>query len=130
MSNILKSSVRNVFKEARKTKSAMRRLLNPPDDESFSGSRAYPTREPVKDATFGIRFDLGSRVKGRPGFVTLNLQVNSNAQKKSLRDLVRRHGSHRKYISIEVDTTQPVNEENLDKLQTVVEEKIDELDDL
>lgn len=127
MSGVLKRAVRDVFKEARKTQSALKRLLNPPNDDSFNGSRAYPPREKTKDEKFGIRFDLGPRVKDKPNFVTLNLQINSNAKKKSLQDLVKKYGPHWKYVTVEVDTTQAVNNENLGGLQTVVEEKIDEL---
>jgi len=60
--------------------------------------------------------------------VTINLQINSNAQKKTLQDLARKHGAHKKNITVEVDTTQDATEENLDKLQSEVESKIDELD--
>lgn len=130
MSSSLKRAVRELFVEAKKTTSALKKILNPPNDDSFSGNRIFPAKDNKKEEKFGIRIDRGQSVKGQPNLVTINLQVNSNANKKSLQDLVKKYGSHKKYVTMEVDTTQQVTTENLDKLQESIESKIDELGDL
>lgn len=38
--------------------------------------------EQTKDETFGVRFDDGPRISGKPNVVTLNLQINSKRQKE------------------------------------------------
>ncbi|PYH92498.1 hypothetical protein BO71DRAFT_284332, partial [Aspergillus ellipticus CBS 707.79] len=64
----------------------------------------------------GIRIDRGSAVKDQPSIVNINLQVNSNAAKKSLQQLDRKHSSHKKYLTVQVDSGQEATQENLDKL--------------
>lgn len=56
-----------------------------------------------------------------------NLQANSNAAKKSLKDLVKKYGSLKKYVSVEVHTKQEATEENMDKLQGAIESEVDKL---
>ena len=128
MASAIKKAVSGLFSEAKKTTSAIKRILNPPTDGSFAGRRIYPARDVKKDARHGVRFDRGESVNGKPHLVAINLQINSNAQARSLQNLVRKHGSHKKYVTIQVDTTQEATEENLDKLQKDVESKIDALD--
>ena len=126
----LKRAVRRVFDDARQSTSATKRLLNPPTDNSFAGSRAYPAKGKKKDEAFGVRFDCGMVVKGQPNLVTMDLQVNADAKESALRSLARKYGSHRKYVSLQVDTTQEVNETNPNNLNNKVDEEIDALNDL
>lgn len=43
--------------------------------------------------------------------------MNSNAAKKTLNDLAKKNGSHKKYVTVEVDPNQEVSEDNMDKLE-------------
>ncbi|KAH9860681.1 hypothetical protein J1614_012013 [Plenodomus biglobosus] len=93
MANTLKQAVRDLFKEAKKSRSSM---------------------EPEERREFGIRIEKGEAVGGK---VRLNLQINSNAAKKTLKDLVKKNGPHKKYVTVEVDPNQEVTEANIDKLE-------------
>jgi hypothetical protein len=112
MANTLKQAVRDLFKEAKKSRSGMQRILKPSSDGA--GSRVYPPQQPKKDEKFGIRIDKGEALGGK---VRLNLQINSNAAKKTLKDLAKRNGSHKKYVTVEVDPNQDATEANMDKLE-------------
>ncbi|KAL5371413.1 hypothetical protein PMIN06_012935 [Paraphaeosphaeria minitans] len=112
MANTLKQAVRDLFKEAKKSRSSMQRILKPSSDGA--GSRVFPPQQQKKDEQFGIRIDKGEAVSGK---VRLNLQINSNAAKKTLKDLAKKNGSHKKYVTVEVDPNQEVSEANIDRLE-------------
>jgi hypothetical protein len=127
MATTIKRAIRSLFAEAKKSNSAMKRILNPPQDESFAGSRIYPARDKKKDEDFGVRIDRGPSVKDKPNMVNINLQINSNAGKKSLQQLVKKYGSHKKYVTVQVDAQQDVTGENMDRLQERMESEIDKI---
>jgi hypothetical protein len=79
MANTLKQAVRDLFKEAKKSKASMSRILKPSSDGA--GSRVFPPKQRIEDEHFGVRIDKGEAVGGK---IRLNLQVNSNAAKKNL----------------------------------------------
>lgn len=126
MSGALVTAVRKVFADAKKRVSSIKKLLNPPCESSFAGSRVYPARNAQKDKNYGIRFDLGQPVPGSPGHVYVNLQVNSNAEDKALQGLVKKHGSDKKYVTFVVDSTQAATEDNLEKLENRVVGKVEQ----
>ncbi|GIK00799.1 hypothetical protein Aspvir_004828 [Aspergillus viridinutans] len=128
MASTIKRALRSLFAEAKKSETAMKKILNPPQDDSFAGSRIYPARHKKKDEDFGIRIDRGPSVKDKPNMVNINLQINSNAGKKSLQQLVKKHGSHKKFVTVQVDSQQEVTAENMDKLQEKIESEIDKID--
>jgi membrane glycosyltransferase len=66
-------------------------------------------------------------VKDKPNMVNINLQINSNAGKKSLQQLVKKYGSHKKYVTVQVDAQQDVTGENMDRLQERMESEIDKI---
>lgn len=110
--NAVKGALKNLFADISKTPSAVKRVLNPTLD-GF-GSRVYPSRTEKNDSKHGIRIDKGEAIQGKPNFVRLNLQLNSNASDNTIRDLARKD-SHRVVATYDVDTTQEANQENLDK---------------
>ncbi|KAL9619927.1 MAG: hypothetical protein Q9160_005484 [Pyrenula sp. 1 TL-2023] len=130
MSKALKQAAAEVFGAAAQRASSIKKILNPPCDNSFAGSRVYPARDPQKDKKFGVRLDLGQPVQGKPGMVTLNLQVNADADSRSLQDLVKKYGTHKKFASVTVDTTQAATKENLAKIHNEFQSQVDDIEDL
>ena len=98
----------------------MSRILNP--STNGSGGRVYPPQQQKKDEQFGIRLDKG---EAKDGKVPLNLQINANAGKTTLKDMVKKFGSHKKYATVEVDPNQEVSEANMDNLQEQICDEID-----
>jgi hypothetical protein len=121
MASTLKSAVRDLFKDAKRSKGAIKRLLNP--SQTGAGSRVHPPQTQKKDEKFGVRIDKGQALPG--GKVQLNLQINSNATKKSLKDLDQKNGSHTKYVTVEVDPNQEATEDNMNKLEEEFVEAVD-----
>lgn len=108
MASAMKKAVSGLFSEAKKTTSAIKRILNPSTDGSFAGGRIYPARDVKKDARHGVRFDRGQSVNGKPNLVAMNLQINSNAQARSLQNLVRITGLIRSIsLSKSIPPTKP-----------------------
>jgi hypothetical protein len=120
MARSLKQAVLDLFKDAKKSKSAMRRILQPAAEGAGTG--VHPPRTAKNDEKYGIRLDKGVAVGNE---VQLSLQINSNATKKTLKNLVQKHGSHATYATVNVDPAQEITEENMDKL---AEEICDEVD--
>lgn len=60
MSNSVKKAIQKLFEDASKSKSAMKRLLNPGSDGA--GSRVFPSMTAKNDAKYGIRIDKGEPV--------------------------------------------------------------------
>ncbi|KAF2746696.1 hypothetical protein M011DRAFT_444994 [Sporormia fimetaria CBS 119925] len=89
MSNSVKKAVKSLFEDAAKSQSAMTRLLNPAADGA--GSRVYPARNPKNDAKYGIHVDKGEPVHDEPNKIRLKLQINSNADSTTLRDLAKKN---------------------------------------
>ncbi|KJX97385.1 hypothetical protein TI39_contig499g00002 [Zymoseptoria brevis] len=114
MSSTLKKAVEEIFEEILKTKSNLKRVLNM--SESGAGQRVFPPRTSKNDEKFGLRLDKGEPVQGKPGFIRLNLQANSNAKNNTIRELAQKD-SHRVLASIDVDTKQEANKENASKLR-------------
>ncbi|KGO76260.1 hypothetical protein PITC_036860 [Penicillium italicum] len=114
MATAIKKALRSLFDDAARTKSAMSRLLNP--SAEGPGGRVYPARSQKNDQLYGIRIDRGELVRGKPGFLRLKLQINSNAASKTLRDIAAKD-SHQVVSEVDVDTNQDVTKENLEKIQ-------------
>jgi hypothetical protein len=114
MSNSVKKAIRKLFDDAAKSKSAMSRLLNPTADGA--GSRVYPARNAKNDAKYGIRVDKGEAVHGQPNELRLHLQINSNAESKTLRDLAKKD-PHRVVSTADVDAQQGATKESLKDLE-------------
>ncbi|OCK91140.1 uncharacterized protein K441DRAFT_576312 [Cenococcum geophilum 1.58] len=114
MASAARKAIQTLFDDAAKNKSAMKRLLNPAMEDA--GSRVFPARTAKHDQRYGIRIDKGEPVKDKPNIIRLHLQINSNAKSKTLRDLVK-EDSHKVFSVADVDTTQEVTEENLNKVK-------------
>ncbi|GAB7356584.1 hypothetical protein MBLNU459_g7315t3 [Dothideomycetes sp. NU459] len=114
MSSAVKKAVREIFDEISKRKSNMKRVLNM--SESGAGQRVFPPRTAKNDEDFGLRFDKGEPVRDKPGFIRLNLQANSNAKNKTIREMAEKN-SHRVLASVEIDTKQEPNKENALKIR-------------
>ena len=114
MSNAVRKAIRTLFKDASKSKSAMKRLLNPA--EEGAGSRVYPARTAKNDQHYGIRIDKGEPVAGKANTIRLKLQINSNAESKTLRELAKKD-PHKVVSVADVDTKQDVTEENLGMIE-------------
>ncbi|SMQ56368.1 unnamed protein product [Zymoseptoria tritici ST99CH_1A5] len=114
MSSTLKKAVKEIFEEISKTKSNLKRVLNM--SESGAGQRVFPPRTSKNDEKFGLRLDKGEPVQGKPGFIRLNLQANSNAKNNTIREMAQKD-SHRVLASIDIDTKQEANKENASKLR-------------
>lgn len=114
MSNSIKKAINQLFEDAARSKSAMSRLLNPSTDGA--GSRVYPARNTKNDAQYGIRVDKGEAVHGQPNILRLHLQINSNAESKTLRDMAKKD-PHRVVSTADVDTQQDVTKENIEELR-------------
>jgi len=114
MASVARKAIQTLFDDAAKNKSAMKRLLNPTMEDA--GSRVFPARTAKHDQRYGIRIDKGEPVKGKPDTIRLHLQINSNAKSKTLRDLVK-EDSHKVISVADIDTTQEVTGENLNKVK-------------
>ncbi|KAF2426323.1 hypothetical protein EJ08DRAFT_593750, partial [Tothia fuscella] len=121
----LKEAAHELFREAKKSRSVMQRLLN--RSAEGAGSRVFPLQQAKKDEKFGIRIDKGSVVDG---LVELNLQINSNATKRTLQPLVRKNGSQKKYVTVKVDPKQEASEENFNKLEDHFADELDASKDI
>lgn len=114
MANALKEAVRELFLSIRSSKSAAKRVLNPISDGA--GTRLYPPKTKRNDEKFGIRIDKGELVHDKPGHVRLKLQINSDAKDKTLQTMAKKD-SHKTYASADVDATQDITDDALDKLE-------------
>lgn len=114
MSSTVKNAVKEIFAEITKTKSNLKRMLNM--SESGAGRRVFLPKTARNDEKFGLRLDKGEPVQGKPGFIRMNLQANSNAKNKTIREMAQKD-SHRVLASVDVDTRQEANEENAAKIR-------------
>ncbi|KAF2172795.1 hypothetical protein M409DRAFT_16756 [Zasmidium cellare ATCC 36951] len=114
MSSTVKKAVREIFEEITKTKSNLKRVLHM--SESGAGQRVFPPKTAKNDEKFGLRLDKGEPVKGKPGVIRLNLQANSNAKNKIIREIAQKD-SHRVLASVDVDTKQEANKDNAAKVR-------------
>jgi len=114
MASSVKKAIRSLFEDAAKSNSAMKRLLNPTVEGA--GTRVFPARTPKNDQRYGIRIDKGESVKGKTDSVRLKLQINSNAESKTLRELAKKN-PHRVVSTVDIDTSQDVTEGNLKKVE-------------
>jgi hypothetical protein len=121
MARTLKQAIRDLFRDAKRSQAAMRRILQPAVDGA--GTRVHPPQTSKNDQKYGIRLDKGVGVGKN---VQLNLQINSNATETALKNLVQKNGSHATYATVEVDPNQEVTEENMDK---PAEELCDEVEE-
>ena len=113
MANTLRKAIQTLFKDVAKSESTMKRLLNPTMEGA--GSRVFPARTAKNDQHYGIRIDKGEPVKDKPNTIRLHLQINSNAESSTLRDMAN-EDSHKVVSVADIDTTQEVTEENLEKV--------------
>ncbi|KAH8589705.1 hypothetical protein B0O99DRAFT_332067 [Bisporella sp. PMI_857] len=114
MSSAIKKAIEKLFGDAQKSKGAITRLTKPSTEGA--GGRVYPARNQKNDAKYGIRIDKGEEVHGQPNVVRLELQANSNADSKTIKDLARKD-PHAVLATVDVDTTQEATEENLAKVK-------------
>lgn len=114
MSKSVKKAITKLFDDAAKSKSAMSRLLNPGTDGA--GSRVYPARDSKNDTKYGIRIDKGEAVHDQPNTLRLHLQINSNAESKTLRDLAKKD-PHRVVSTADITIQQAPAEDNLESLE-------------
>lgn len=114
MVRAVKEAVRRLFTDIAQSQSAMRRVLNPAVEGA--GSRVYPARNNKNDEKYGIRIDKGEAVHGKPNVVRLKLQLNSNAARKTIRDLASKD-PHKVIANVDVDNTQQLTRENLTKVE-------------
>ncbi|KAL8990507.1 MAG: hypothetical protein Q9177_000858 [Variospora cf. flavescens] len=114
MANAIKAAVKELFADISKSQSGLKRVLNPGVDGA--GSRIFPSKTAKNDSKYGIRIDKGEPVDGKPNVIRLKLQLNSNATNKTIRDLAKKD-SHKVVATVDVDTSQEANEENLEKVE-------------
>ena len=114
MANAVKAALAELFADVSKSKSGLQRLLKPSPDGA--GSRVVPAKTTKNDARYGIRVDKGEPVKGKQNTIRLELQINSNATNKTLRDLAKKD-SHKVIATADVDSTQELSTENLEKVK-------------
>lgn len=114
MSNSVKKAVKGLFKEIGRTQSNLKRVLNM--SEGGAGQRVFPPKTKKNDGNFCVRLDKGEAVKGKPGFIRLKLQANSNANDKTIREMAQKD-SHHVLASVDVDTKQEATEENANKIR-------------
>ncbi|KAL9025063.1 MAG: hypothetical protein Q9196_006050 [Gyalolechia fulgens] len=124
MANVIKGAINKLFAEVAKTPSAVKRILNPTLDGGI-GTRVYPPRTAKNDSKFGVRIDRGELIPGEPTLVRMNLQLNSNAENTTIKDLARKD-SHKVVAVYDVDITQEANAENLDKAKNGFLDSVDE----
>ena len=114
IASVVRKSIQTLFEDAAKSKSAMKRLLNPAIEDA--GSQVFPTRTAKHDQRYGIHIDKGDPVKDRSNTIRLHLQINSNAENKTLWDLAKKD-SHKVVSVADINATQEVTEENLNKVK-------------
>ena len=102
------------YKYRCESKSAAKRVLNPNSDRA--GTRLYFPKTKRNDEKFGIRIDKGELVHDEPGYVRRKLQINSDAKDKTLQTMATKD-SPRTYASADVDATQDITDDALDKLE-------------
>jgi hypothetical protein len=122
MSNSIKKAIEHLFDDVARNKSAMKKLLNP--SVGGAGSRVIPARNEKNDVKYGIRIDKGEPVAGKANILRLHLQINSNAQSKTLRDLAKKD-PHKVIAIADVDTSQEVDQKNLDKIEEQFLDSVD-----
>ncbi|EGD93511.1 hypothetical protein TESG_01055 [Trichophyton tonsurans CBS 112818] len=101
-----------MYARASASVSARQRILNP--FAEGAGSRVYPPTNSRLEKSIGLRLDKGEKVHNKPGFLRLKLQINKGADDPTLRKLAN-EDSHRVIATIDIDTNQEANEENLVK---------------
>ncbi|KAL9101969.1 MAG: hypothetical protein Q9163_002827 [Psora crenata] len=114
MANAVKTALGELFTDVSKSKSGLQRLLKPSPDGA--GSRVFPSMTAKNDGRYGVRIDKGEPVKGKDNIIRLKLQINSNASNKTLRDIARKD-SHRVIATADVDWTEEVSQEKLEKVK-------------
>lgn len=102
-----------MYERAKGSKSAMKRILNPSTEGA--GSRVFPPQNAPVDKKIGVRLDKGETVQGKPGVLRLKLQANKGADDPTLKKLADEN-SHKVWATVDIDTTQDVTEENLEKV--------------
>ncbi|KAE8151529.1 hypothetical protein BDV25DRAFT_152518 [Aspergillus avenaceus] len=122
MTSAIKKAIKTLFDDAARSKSAMARLLNPAAEGA--GGRVYPAKNAKNDKRYGIRIDKGEAVHNKPNTIRLKLQINSNAESSTLRNLAK-SDPHRVVSNADVDTQQEVTKENLDKMEDDFIENLD-----
>lgn len=114
-----------MFNEIAKSSSAMEKILKP--SLEGAGLRIFPARTQKNDAKHGLRLDKGEPVTGKDNTVSVNLQINSNADRNTLRNLASKD-PHRVIARVEVDITQEATKENLWAVRDKLLEEVDDLD--
>lgn len=89
-----------------------------------AGTRVFPPGTTKNNQHYGIRIGRGEPVQGKPDTLRLKLQINSNAESKTLGELARKD-SHKVVSMADIDTKQEVTEENLDKIEEEFLKNID-----
>ncbi|KAF1986344.1 hypothetical protein K402DRAFT_377483 [Aulographum hederae CBS 113979] len=120
MSRALKQAIRDLFKDIKANSGLRKRILNRTPEGA--GTRVYPPQQAKKDEKCGVRIDKGETVDGK---TRLYVRISTNAERKSLRDLVRKNGSHMAYATTDIDPSQEATVENVNKVE---EEFLDGVD--
>lgn len=95
----------------------VKRLLG----EHTLGTRISPSRNSKNDTKYQLHLDAGPLVDGQ--YRQLNLRFNSQATSKSLKDWLKKIGSHANLATGELDTTAENPDEEIDRvLEDMVEQ--------
>ncbi len=105
----MSKEIKKFFAVFRGGKDVMKKLLG----EHALGARIFPSRNSKNDTKYQLRLDAGPLVDGR--YRQLNLQVNSQATSGSLKDWLKKYGSHANLATGELDTTAENLEEEIDR---------------
>ncbi|KAB8356535.1 hypothetical protein FH972_024118 [Carpinus fangiana] len=125
MARAVKDAIRAMFLDISNSKSSIKKVLNPAMEGA--GWRVFPARTQRNDEKYGLRIDKGEPVAGKADTVSVKLQINSNASRKTLKDLAK-EDPHRVIAEAEVDTKQAATKENLLKLRDKLLDDVDGLD--
>lgn len=121
MSGAVKRAFDELIDKAKPRLSAIKRILNPSLDGA--GQRIFPARNSKTDKQIGVRIDKGEPVRGQENVLRLKLQVNKDAEDKTLKEMAAKD-SHKVYATVDIDVTQEPTVENLENFRKAMSEKI------
>jgi len=113
MANAVKAAIAELFAGVSNSKSGLHLLRPSPDG---AGSQVFPAKTTKNDGRYGVRIDKGQPVNGEQKTIRLKLQINSNATNKTLKDIAKKD-SHKVIATVDVDSTQELSTENLEKVK-------------
>ncbi|KAK5113995.1 hypothetical protein LTR62_003118 [Meristemomyces frigidus] len=101
---VLEKTLNAIKQRAQASKSILQALKTGHDE----GKRAAPARSSRNDAQIGGRLDWGSRfTRNGQEYQNVNFQLNKEAKDSSIKQLVKKNGTHKKYAEVAVPVSDP-----------------------